>query len=189
VAPSVIPVTTHDCAPVGGVDVSATVQATVAPDDVPVTVYSVATPSAMNETDALSAPTFVAAGVDSATPGVYVFECADTVAVVALPLGVTVNVYATPLVRPVTVHDCAPVGGLAVLVSVHVCVPGVEAPAAYVLITYVVATPSAVNEIVAAPLPAPTTPVSTMGVSVVIGEDALDVAVPFVLPLVVTLNV
>jgi hypothetical protein len=35
------------------------------------------------------------------------------------PLGVTLTVYTVPFERPVTTHDCAPVGGVDVLATVH----------------------------------------------------------------------
>jgi hypothetical protein len=45
---------------------------------------------------------------------------ADTNEVVALPLGRTVNVYVSPFVRPEIVQLCAPLGGVTLLITVHV---------------------------------------------------------------------
>jgi hypothetical protein len=45
---------------------------------------------------------------------------ADTNEVVELPLGRTVKVYVSPLVRPEIVQLCAPVGGVTLLITVHV---------------------------------------------------------------------
>ena len=42
---------------------------------------------------------------------------ADVADVVLLPEGVTVKVYESPLVRPVTVQLCVPVGGVAVFAT------------------------------------------------------------------------
>jgi hypothetical protein len=62
------------------------------------------------------------AGVDGTleSVAVYVADCVDTSDDVPLPLGVTVKVYCVPVVSPVTVHDCLPVGGVVELMTVHV---------------------------------------------------------------------
>jgi hypothetical protein len=73
---------------------------------------------------------------------------AETTVVVPLPLGVTVKVYDVPLVSPVTVQCCAPVGAVVVLITVQVKLPGVE------VTTYVEATPSAVKFTTTEPLAA-----------------------------------
>ena len=49
-------------------------------------------------------PARISVGAASCMPGVNDAEAADTVELVLLPLGVTVNVYAVPLVKPVTVQ-------------------------------------------------------------------------------------
>jgi hypothetical protein len=73
-------------------------------------------------------------------------EAGDTNEVVLLPLGVTVKVYAVPLVSPDTVQFCDPVGATVLLAKVQVKPPGDE------VTVYVEATPSAVNVTTAAPL-------------------------------------
>jgi hypothetical protein len=73
-------------------------------------------------------------------------EAGDTNEVVLLPLGVTVKVYAVPLVSPDTVQLCEPVGATVLLAKVQVRPPGDE------VTVYVEATPSAVNVTTAAPL-------------------------------------
>jgi hypothetical protein len=77
-------------------------------------------------------------------------DAADTVEVVLLPLGVTVNVYDVPFVSPATVQLCAPAVGGVTPLTLHVAVPGEAAT------VYRVATPSAVKLTVIAPLPART---------------------------------
>jgi hypothetical protein len=117
-------------------------------------------------------------------------EAAETNEVVPLPEGVTVKVYASPLVKPVTLQDCGTVadGGVLLLMTVHVPLAAlldVDAEAT----VYVEATPSAVKLTATAPVPAN----ATVGVAkgVVPGEIDAEVAtvetVP--VPLGVTVNV
>jgi hypothetical protein len=78
-------------------------------------------------------------GVARAEPATAAADLSETTVVSALPLGVTVKVYDVPLVSPVTVQCCAPVGAVVVLITVQVKLPGVE------VTVYVEATPSAVK--------------------------------------------
>ena len=73
------------------------------------TTYEVATPSAVKVTVILSTPEFAAVGCASAVPGVMAADSADVTSVSPLPLGVIVNLYEVPVVRPVTVQFCEPV--------------------------------------------------------------------------------
>jgi hypothetical protein len=86
-----------------------------------VTVYVDATPSAAKATTAAPVPPNVTVGVaNGVTPGVMEAELADTMLASLLPVGVTVNVYDTPLVRPVTTQLCVPVGTVDVFATVQV---------------------------------------------------------------------
>jgi hypothetical protein len=118
-------------------------------------------------------------------------EAADTSDDVELPLGVTVKVYASPLVNPVTVQDCATVfdGGVVLLATVQVplaAVPTVDAEAT----VYVEATPSAAKVTRTAPLPAKATVGVAKGVIPgAIDEDAAETVDAVEPPEGVTVNV
>jgi hypothetical protein len=92
-----------------------------------------------------SRPKLTTLGVASVATGVIAAEAGDGVDVVALPEGVTINVYDTPLVRPLTVQVCAGLAGIATeFATVHDRLPGV----------YDVAVPSGVNVTFIVPEPA-----------------------------------
>jgi hypothetical protein len=94
------PVTVQVCAPLGGVVVLETTQTGLASIEPPLhgfTVYTVASPSATNDTATAPLPAFFTVGVDSTLVTVICADGADTPDVVLLPLGVTVNVYTSPL--------------------------------------------------------------------------------------------
>jgi hypothetical protein len=121
------PVTVQVCAPVRATKVLATTQvlAPGVPPEVFATVYVAATPSATNETLMAPLPAFATVGVARAAVGVIEADAADCEETVLLPLGVTVKVYATPLVSPVTLQLCAPVGATVVFATMQV-VPAVN---------------------------------------------------------------
>jgi GDP-D-mannose dehydratase len=83
------PVTVQLCEPVGAVTVLATVHD---PLGVPATVYVLAVPSAVKVTFNAPDPALVTVGVANLLVVVTAAEAADTVDVVELPEGVTVNV-------------------------------------------------------------------------------------------------
>ena len=76
------------------------------PLGVPATLYEVATPSAVKVIVILFTPEVAAVGCASAVPGVIAADSADVTSVSPLPLGVIVNLYEVPVVRPVTVQFC-----------------------------------------------------------------------------------
>jgi hypothetical protein len=121
--PLVSPDTVQLCVPVGTGEETLTTH--VKPPGVEVTVYVGDAPSAVKVTVDLVLPTD-AVGVASAAPGIAAADASDAKVVVLLPLGVTMNVYDVPLVSPVTVQFCAPVGAVTVLTTVQVKLPGVE---------------------------------------------------------------
>ena len=97
------PVTVQLCAPVGAVVVLATEHPLL--DGLEVTVNVEEVPSAVKLTVTEPAPALATVGVASAFEGVTELEAAEvTVEVIPLPLGVTLNVYAVPAVKPVTVQ-------------------------------------------------------------------------------------
>ena len=83
------PVTVQLCEPVGAVVVLATVHD---PLGVPATLYVLATPSAVKVTFKAPVPALVTVGVANLLVVMTAAEAADTVEVVELPDGVTVNV-------------------------------------------------------------------------------------------------
>ena len=124
-SPFVRPETVQVCAPLGGVVLLMKVHvdsAAFARVDADETVYVVATPSAVKETTAAPVPPKETVGVaNGVTPGAIELEFADTVLdVLDEIVGITVNVYDTPLVRPVTTQLCVPVGTVVVLATVQV---------------------------------------------------------------------
>ena len=145
--PLVRPLTVQCCGPAGGVVLLTTVQ--VRPSGELVTVYVEAMPSGVNETTTAPLADQATVGVASGdVPAVSAVDGPDTVDVVPLPEGVTVNVYDTPLVRPVTVQLCAPVGGVVVLMMKQL------PPAGELVTVYRVAVPSATKLTLMAPVPA-----------------------------------
>ena len=103
VVPLLSPVTVQLCAPVGAVEVLATEHPLLDGDDVTVNVDEV--PSAVKLTVTDPAPALATVGVASAFEGVTEVEAAAvTVEVIPLPLGVTLNWYPVPAVKPVTVQ-------------------------------------------------------------------------------------
>jgi hypothetical protein len=86
----------------------------------------VATPSAVKVTLSAPVPAFAAVGVARAAVGTTAVDAADTVEKAPVPLGVTVKVYDVPLVSPVTVQLCVPVGTGEEMLTTHVKPPGVE---------------------------------------------------------------
>jgi hypothetical protein len=113
----------QDWIPVGGV-MFATVQ--VPPEELAVTVYDVATPSATKVAATVCAPLSATVGGASAVPVVYVPDAALTPAVSPLPVGVTVKVYPVVSARPVTMQCWVPVGGVTVFATEQVKLVGVE---------------------------------------------------------------
>jgi hypothetical protein len=109
-----------------------------------------------------------AVGVARAAPGIAAGEASEAKVVVLLPLGVTMNVYDVPLVRPVTVQFCAPVGAVTVLTTVQVKLPGVD------VTVYVEATPSATNATFTVPLPLDPMVGVAKAAKVVTDVDAVD---------------
>jgi hypothetical protein len=96
---------------------------------------------------------------------------------------VTVKVYEVPPVKPLTVQDCVPVGGVEVFATVQVNEPGVE------VTVYSVDRPSAVKVTLTAPAPAFATvgaATAAEGVNDAEAGEAVAVVEP---PLGVTTNV
>jgi hypothetical protein len=148
-----------------------------------VTTYVVAVPSAVKVTFTEVALTIATVGVPIAANVVIDAEVA-AVALVELPVGVTVNVYAVPLVSPVTVQLWAPVGAVVVLATEHPLLEGVD------VTVKVDEVPSAVKLTVTDPAPA----LATVGVAS--ADDGVTELEAFAetidvipLPLGVTLNV
>jgi hypothetical protein len=105
------------------------------------------------------------------------------VAPVELPVGVTVNVYAVPLLSPVTVQLCAPVGAVVVLATEHPLLVGLD------VTVKVDDVPSATKLTLTEPAPA----FATVGVAIadegVTDTEGVVVTVEVIpLPLGVTLN-
>ena len=104
--------------------------------------------------------TAVGAAGAIAAEAVIAADAADVNEVVPLPLGVTVKVYVTPFVSPLTVQDCAPVGIVTLLMTEHVplCTAvdcrAVGTTVAVAFTVYCDATPSAVKLTLMAPLAA-----------------------------------
>jgi hypothetical protein len=116
-------------------------------------------------------------------------EACDTSEVVLLPAGVTVKVYESPLVKPVTVQVCAPVGGVVLFATTQLALTALVAVDAEVTV-YVEATPSAWNETATAPLAANATVGVAKGVvPTEIDADASDTPEVVLLPLGVTVKV
>jgi hypothetical protein len=96
------------------------------------TEYDVATPSAVKPTHAASdapvesKPRLVTDGIPREACGVIEADAGETVDVVPLPEGVTVKVYAVPLVKPLTVHVSEPAVIAVALETMHVLESGVE---------------------------------------------------------------
>jgi hypothetical protein len=179
--PSVKPETVQCCDPVGAVVLLTTVQ--VKPPGAEVTVYVEATPSAVNVTKAAPSAAQAAVGVArKLTPGMIAADAAETVDEVPPPVGVTTKVYDVPFVRPLTVQLCAPVGGVVVFATVQLP-PGVPAT------VYKVATPSATNETVIAPVPAFLTVGAASAAVGASATDAADTVELVLLPLGVTTKV
>ena len=121
--PFVSPDTVQVCEPVGGVVVLTTVQLALGEPEAVLTVYRVATPSAVKVTAIFPAPAFATVGVDRAFVAETAADRADVVDVVPLPVGFTENSYDEPLLSPDTVQLCVPVGAVVVLATTQV-VPG-----------------------------------------------------------------
>jgi hypothetical protein len=109
------------------------------------TVYKVAVPSATKLTMIAPEPAFATVGVANAADADTAVEFAEFPNGAEEPEATTQKTYEVPFVSPVTVQFWLPVGGVAVLATVHVATETVGAAAVAACTVYKVSDPSAVN--------------------------------------------